>query len=294
MDYHPIIKSSEQLEESVVQGLRAVLHGNITAEGAVEYTYLLIVYGAQGDPVLYVSSEANTMRDTGGGSHFLGAFHETGHVNMGDSDEWADRSAFAQKATEVADRLLPGEEWGFMGEPDTLAVMTGDGFFMEKSEPGQPGSETLKEWADGGDGEEEIVVEETVDVDGDDGAGVDADPLPTLEFGSLYDAIRPRLDEMSLGDIDRLFRQLAEAGHQHGILALEDYVEGMGDPFLQRGLQMAVDGTEPDLIREILETWLESRVHECERKLRKAVEGIMEIQSGSNPEIVEAKLSAIY
>ena len=54
----------------------------------------------------------------------------------------------------------------------------------------------------------------------------------------------------------------AETARREGILALESEAADAGDEFLSSGIQLAVDGTEPDLIMEILETeimWLEER-----------------------------------
>ena len=45
---------------------------------------------------------------------------------------------------------------------------------------------------------------------------------------------------------------------------------------------------------DILETWLQSLENEYKRKHQKVIEGIMSIQSGGNPRIVEHKLSVIY
>ncbi|MDO6564662.1 flagellar motor protein [Amphritea sp. 1_MG-2023] len=44
-----------------------------------------------------------------------------------------------------------------------------------------------------------------------------------------------------------------------GLLALEDEIAGQGDSFVQKGLQMLVDGRPPDVIRLTLETELISR-----------------------------------
>ena len=68
----------------------------------------------------------------------------------------------------------------------------------------------------------------------------------------------------------------------------------MEDNFLQCAFRLAVDGTEPDLIMDILETWLKSREHDFIQRRLKIIEGIMSIQSGDNPRIVEPKLSVIY
>ncbi len=48
----------------------------------------------------------------------------------------------------------------------------------------------------------------------------------------------------------------AETARREGILALESACEGEEDPFLSGGVRLAVDGTEPDLIMDILETEL--------------------------------------
>lgn len=46
----------------------------------------------------------------------------------------------------------------------------------------------------------------------------------------------------------------AEVARREGILSLENLVNEMKDPFLIRGIKMAVDGTDPDLIKTVLET----------------------------------------
>jgi chemotaxis protein MotA len=46
----------------------------------------------------------------------------------------------------------------------------------------------------------------------------------------------------------------AEKARKEGILALEGPVNKVQDEFMKKGLMLAVDGTEPDLIRDILET----------------------------------------
>ncbi len=52
--------------------------------------------------------------------------------------------------------------------------------------------------------------------------------------------------------------ELAEVARRDGILALEGMVADMGDPFLVGGIQMAVDGTDPEIIQVIMETELEN------------------------------------
>mgnify|MGYP001004954325 FL=1 len=49
---------------------------------------------------------------------------------------------------------------------------------------------------------------------------------------------------------------LAEKARREGLLALEDSVNRTEDEFLKRGIQLIVDGTDPELVRDILETYL--------------------------------------
>ncbi len=52
--------------------------------------------------------------------------------------------------------------------------------------------------------------------------------------------------------------ELAEVARRDGILALEGMIEEMRDEFLVRGVQMAVDGTDPEIIQAVMETELEN------------------------------------
>jgi chemotaxis protein MotA len=47
--------------------------------------------------------------------------------------------------------------------------------------------------------------------------------------------------------------ELAERARREGLLSLEEAVKTVEDPFLKKGIEMAVDGTDPDELRDILE-----------------------------------------
>jgi chemotaxis protein MotA len=47
--------------------------------------------------------------------------------------------------------------------------------------------------------------------------------------------------------------KLAEKARKEGLLALEAQVKEIDDPFLKRGLQMGIDGTDPEELRTVLE-----------------------------------------
>lgn len=48
---------------------------------------------------------------------------------------------------------------------------------------------------------------------------------------------------------------------KQGLLALEGLVEAESDPFTKKGLQLLVDGAEPEVIRSVLEVDLQTREH---------------------------------
>ena len=51
----------------------------------------------------------------------------------------------------------------------------------------------------------------------------------------------------------------AELARRDGLLALEEATKTIDDPFLRKGIQLAVDGTDPDEIYEIMEAQIKSR-----------------------------------
>ena len=46
----------------------------------------------------------------------------------------------------------------------------------------------------------------------------------------------------------------AEAARRDGLLALDEQLGGVEDPYTKKGLQLVVDGTDPDLVADILES----------------------------------------
>lgn len=64
------------------------------------------------------------------------------------------------------------------------------------------------------------------------------------------------------------FRRYADVARRDGILALEGIVQEVKDPFLVRGIQLAVDGTDPEAIQSLLRTDLENMVARHERGIR--------------------------
>ncbi len=53
-----------------------------------------------------------------------------------------------------------------------------------------------------------------------------------------------------------IFEELAKRSRREGILAIDKYLSKVEDEYMKAGLEMAVDGTEPETIREIMESEL--------------------------------------
>jgi chemotaxis protein MotA len=50
----------------------------------------------------------------------------------------------------------------------------------------------------------------------------------------------------------------AETARKEGLLALESAAKEIDDPFLRKGIEMSVDGTDPEVVREVLETEMDA------------------------------------
>lgn len=56
-----------------------------------------------------------------------------------------------------------------------------------------------------------------------------------------------------------LMVRFAEKARREGILALEDALKDVDDEFFKKGVQMAVDGTDPEQLREIMEAEIDAK-----------------------------------
>ena len=65
-----------------------------------------------------------------------------------------------------------------------------------------------------------------------------------------------RKSTMEPAQIITLLVSFADKARREGLLALEEEAEKVGDEFLAKGVQLVVDGSDPDLVRSILETEL--------------------------------------
>lgn len=64
--------------------------------------------------------------------------------------------------------------------------------------------------------------------------------------------------------VGQILLRLAERARREGLLALEEEMQGIDESFLKRGVLLVIDGTDPDLVRRILESDLAIRQSEEE------------------------------
>lgn len=69
-------------------------------------------------------------------------------------------------------------------------------------------------------------------------------------------SMRPRVSDID--SIREMLVKFAERARREGLLALENDVDAVEDPFIRHGLQMVIDGLEPDTVEEILSIEIES------------------------------------
>lgn len=91
--------------------------------------------------------------------------------------------------------------------------------------------------------------------------------LPKVILKALFN--KPA-DPMSV--IEQLV-EFAEIARRDGILALEGMTDEMEDSFIVTGIQMAVDGTDPEVIEKVMETELEQLMerHEAGKNLLETI-----------------------
>jgi chemotaxis protein MotA len=84
-------------------------------------------------------------------------------------------------------------------------------------------------------------------------------------FNTIISAIRlPKVD--NIGTLRTLY-SFAEKARRDGMIALEEDIQTVEDEYMQDGLRAAVDGTDPEEIRKILEIKMEMSEEDQERNV---------------------------
>jgi hypothetical protein len=113
MTYMPHIVSATPKKKFTFGTRTAVLFCNIISAGQIKYHLIMAVFEEDSDTPCYaVASEENAFAKVfGGGSHIIGLFPGEVHVNLGDSDDWADEDKFSAEALKlIANKFGPASD----------------------------------------------------------------------------------------------------------------------------------------------------------------------------------------
>jgi chemotaxis protein MotA len=86
------------------------------------------------------------------------------------------------------------------------------------------------------------------------GAVIVAFPLERVTKLGKVLGVAFRQEAVSDRDLVNLFVKLAERARREGLLALETEAQSIEDPTIKKGVLLVVDGTDPELVREIMES----------------------------------------
>ncbi len=82
--------------------------------------------------------------------------------------------------------------------------------------------------------------------------------MPEFIRGLKSFALIFKLSEFDLPEVIRKIIDLSNVARKEGLLALEEASTELDDEFLRKGVLLIVDGTDPELVRGILETEMDS------------------------------------
>ena len=92
-------------------------------------------------------------------------------------------------------------------------------------------------------------------------------------------------DQESLIPLVLKIKELAEITGKSGLLALENELANLSDPFLNLGVQLIIDKVEPQNITDILDSDIYYNESNGRELLKKIIirEGLLRIQAGDSP-----------
>ncbi len=92
-------------------------------------------------------------------------------------------------------------------------------------------------------------------------------------------------DQKSLVEIVLQLKNLSELVTKQGLLALENELSSIKDPFLNLGVQLIIDRVESDNIKDILDSDIYYNESNGRELLKKVIirEGLLRIQAGDSP-----------
>ncbi|MCR5716314.1 MAG: motility protein A [Lachnospiraceae bacterium] len=85
-----------------------------------------------------------------------------------------------------------------------------------------------------------------------------ANTIPDFVAGLKSFTLILKVPTLNIGDMITKIINLANVARKEGLLSLEEAARDIDDEFLKKGILLVVDGTDPELVRAIMETELAS------------------------------------
>ncbi|MFC1526315.1 FliG C-terminal domain-containing protein [Candidatus Latescibacterota bacterium] len=121
-------------------------------------------------------------------------------------------------------------------------------------------------------------------------AGPAPEPQPEVDLPLELHLLQTPLDELSVDQVRQVVHGMADLAWDHGVAALERLLPVGASDLLDEGIRLAVDGTEPDLVMDLMETRAGTVVRNLRVRMDMIIEGMASIATGDNPRIVARKL----
>lgn len=113
-------------------------------------------------------------------------------------------------------------------------------------------------------------------------------------MSKLADAVGKIRIDATDAEIVQGFRATAEAARRRGILELESELDRIADPAVRRVMSLILDGTDPEIVRQVARNLAAAAIHRTETFWRAVEAGALGVQSGDNPRIVSEILRSIF
>jgi hypothetical protein len=129
----------------------------------------------------------------------------------------------------------------------------------------------------------------------DPGERPDAAVTPSAEDGAERAALLERLvargpaSAWTLRELIEFFKAATALARYGGLVALLPVPERLDDPFLKLGMRLAIDGTDGEIVRGILEQRKRTLLADYERRLDLIVAGVNGVVWGENPAVLETR-----
>lgn len=105
--YFPVWRDARLVKRYDAESYQVILLTDVKCVGIIRCTHLLIALNKREKvPNYVIAAEVNNLGDPKNGSHFLGCYPGSGHINFGCSNDWGDLSLFEKKALELMSEEL--------------------------------------------------------------------------------------------------------------------------------------------------------------------------------------------